>query len=99
MSQSEKGSSPATIDSDLLAILNGPPPHEPDWSAIGVGYMLSLTPAERLDRNDQACKVVEVLEAIAMRFNVRPVMWQIIGPQPKDAPDLKKIGAAGELGS
>src|SRR5689334_6573123 len=45
-------------------------------------YTLSLTPAQRLHRNEQACRVVARLEKIAERYGVKAAYWEILGPEP-----------------
>jgi hypothetical protein len=45
-----------------------------------IDYMLSMTPAERLQRHCDANRVIHRLEALAAKHGVRPMGWMVIGP-------------------
>jgi hypothetical protein len=45
-------------------------------------YMLSLTPTQRLRRNEQARRVIARLEKIAEQYGVKAAYWEIRGPEP-----------------
>src|SRR4051794_12044548 len=45
-------------------------------------YMLSLTPAQRLRRNEQACRVIARLKKIAEQYGLKAAYWEIRGPEP-----------------
>lgn len=64
MSDREKPPSAAggapPIDPELLASLNGPPPQDENGVDLSlIDWMLSLTPAERIERNYQARLFIE----------------------------------------
>jgi hypothetical protein len=53
--------------------------------AAALAYTLSLTPGQRLSRNEQARRVIARLEKIAERYGVRAAYWEILGPEPSRA--------------
>jgi hypothetical protein len=46
-------------------------------------YLLSMTPAQRLARDQKAAVVIERLDAIAAKFGIRSMGWRISGPSPR----------------
>lgn len=44
------------------------------------GYMLAMTPAQRLQRNDDARRIIVHLEAIAELHGLKAIGWEIRGP-------------------
>ena len=45
-----------------------------------IDYMLSMTAAERLRRNEAAVKVIRRLDAIAAKHGLRAMGWTTFGP-------------------
>jgi hypothetical protein len=45
-----------------------------------IEYMLSMSPAERLERHSAAARAIKRLEAIAARHGLRAIGWTITGP-------------------
>jgi hypothetical protein len=48
-----------------------------------IEYMLSMTPAQRLARLEEAAAITERLDAIAAKFGIRSMGWRITGPAPR----------------
>jgi hypothetical protein len=46
-------------------------------------YLLSMTPAQRLARHEEAAVVALRLNAIAEKFGLRSMGWRISGPSPR----------------
>jgi len=69
------------IRKELEAMTFGPGDDPRDGVDLdALAYMLSLSPAERLRRNEEACRVVRRLEAVAARRGLKAVAWQICEP-------------------
>lgn len=57
-----------------------PPDEEAEAIEAAVDYMTSLTPGQRLVRNDAASRVTRRLDAVAKRHGLRAAAWYICGP-------------------
>lgn len=90
---------PPNDESTVAGLLNLPV----DWEEhieqkerdAALHYMLSMTPVERLRRNDEACRVIARLEAVAERYGLKSVRWMIRGPKKTKGTSTDGAGVRG----